>query len=132
MKVVILVILAPVMAQLLHSIAYQHNRADINIIISVSRTMDYHGAEHSIDILSAIMRVIPACSINIRSERISESAVWGNGTLRDCLLMLELNYMGSPNAYLMEHRQTTESPFVAFRANEEMCLLLDRIYCCTQ
>jgi hypothetical protein len=81
MKVVILVILAPVMTQLLHSIAYQHDRADINIILSMSGTIDNHGAEHSIGILSAIMRVVPACSINIRSERISESAVRGNGTL---------------------------------------------------
>ena len=61
----------------------QHDGPQINVVVDLGRTMDNQRTQDGPNILSAVMRVPPTCSVLIGSEAIGECGAWCDRTLGD-------------------------------------------------
>lgn len=52
----------------------QSDRTQVNVIVSIARSMDYHRTPCTIDVLTRVMRVIPCRTIRRSLETVSVAA----------------------------------------------------------
>lgn len=51
----------------------EHDWADIDVVLDLRGTVDNHRSSKTSGILSAVVRMIPGCTIKIREERVGET-----------------------------------------------------------